>query len=266
MPNHVFCSIQLDSKEDCKLLKKIAKLERGLAEYLYPMPKELNHTSSPATIISEKEYQDQEKKRESGERIWNTGITLEMSNKFKSKYGVDNWYAWALGNWGTKWGCYDNEFHEDTKTYVFTTAWSPLDEELILEFAKLVKGFSYFYEEESGWGGWMEYEDGEFIGGGQYEEPHWDDSKEFAINDRGVIKEMSGVYNHETKVVEYEEGYKFLCEVSYLRTEHTNACDTYEEGWYECYSLNEYYGKTLKEVFEYHCHKDRKGNQPIIFG
>lgn len=265
MPNHVFCSITVSNKEDCKLLKKIAKLERGLAEFILPMPEELFNTSSPTTIISEKEYLDQEKKAKT-DRIWNRGITLEMSNSWKAKFGTDNWYNWALNNWGTKWGCYENNLDDETLTYTFTTAWSPLDDDILEAFAKQVEGFSYFYEEETGWGGFREYENGEIVDSGEYSEPEWDNSKEFAINEQGVIKEMEGVYNHETKVVEYEEGFKFLCEVSYLRTEHTNADDTYKEGWYECYSLHEYYGKTLKEVFEWHCHKDRKGNQPIIFG
>tara|TARA_R100000988_G_scaffold103400_2_gene82176 strand:+ start:1819 stop:2544 length:726 start_codon:yes stop_codon:yes gene_type:complete len=241
----------------------MSKLDRGIAEYIKPMPNELWDTSSPASIISEKEYQDQQKKIDSGEKVFNKGLTKQMSDDFKARFGADNWYLWALNNWGTKWGCYDSEM--DGKSIRFTTAWSPLDVKMIEEFAKLVPTFIYSYEEETGWGGWMEFENGVCISEREYSEPRWDDEKTFVINDNGVIKESEGVWNKETNTMEYEEGFKYLCSVSELLEEHDNG-DVYSKGWYESYSLHEYYGKSLKDVFQWHTHKDRKDNQPIIFG
>ena len=265
MPNHCFCTIAVHSKKDQKVLKKIVKLERGLAEFIMPMPTGLLNTSSPTTIISEKEYKEQEKRRKTTDRIWNTGITLPMSEEFKSKFKFDNWYAWALHNWGTKWGCYDNDLDPDGKHYRFSTAWSPLDIQIIEEFAKIVPNFDYYYEEETGWGGYMYFENGECVNSREYTEPQWDDEKTFVINDNGVIKESDGFWNQETKTMEYEEGFKFLCSVSELLEDHDNG-DLFEKGFYESYSLGEFYGKTLVDVFKYHTHKDRKNNQPIIFG
>jgi len=264
MPNHCYCTIQVYTEKDKKILKKIVKLDRGLAEFILPMPEALLYTSSPSRIITEKEYKAQEKKRKT-EKIWNAGITLPMSNEFKSKYGDDDWYNWALNNWGTKWGCYESETDPDGKTLRFTTAWSPLDMSILEEFAKLVPNFLYSYEEETGWGGWMDFEDGECTQFREYTEPMWDDEKTFIINDNGVIKESEGFWNKETKTMEYEEGFKYLCSVSELLEEHDNG-DFYEKGFYESYCLGEFYGKTLKDVFQWHTHKDRKDNQPIIFG
>ena len=50
-----------------------------------------------------------------------------------AKYGTDNWYDWALNNWGTKWGAYDatewdvteGENGNATASISYNTAWSP---------------------------------------------------------------------------------------------------------------------------------------------
>tara|TARA_R100001463_G_scaffold42546_9_gene89119 strand:+ start:346 stop:1152 length:807 start_codon:yes stop_codon:yes gene_type:complete len=268
MPNHCYCVISVDTQKDKEILKKIEKLERGLAEFIMPMPQCLNNTTSESNIISQEEYDEQELRRKNNpkETIFQQGITREMHEEFLDKFKFDNWYSWALHNWGTKWGCYDNELDADESTYRFTTAWSPLDEDIIEEFAKIVPNFYYSFEEETGWGGIREYENGVCISHRNYDEPMWDHEKTFIINDKGVIKEGDGVWNQDTRTMEYEEGFKYLCSVSELLEDHDNGSGYFEKGWYESYCLGEYYGKTLKDVLEWHTHKDRKDNQPIIFG
>ena len=266
MPNNVFCTISSDNKATIKLLKKISKLDRGLAEYFKPLPKELENTTSPTNIISEKEYIDQELKRkeEAPKRIFAQGITKKMQKELVDKYKFDNWYNWSIYNWGTKWGCYENDFYDDC--YTFTTAWSPLDEQLIDELAKLCKeDLLYTFEEETGWGGWRSYSNGVCVEHRNYEEPHWEEEKTYIINKHGVIKEGEPEWNDTAKKQEYEEGFEFLCCVSYLAQDHNNG-DLFKKGFYESYSLHERYGDTLKEVFEYHTHNDRVGNKSIIFG
>ena len=114
------------------------------------MPQALHLTTSPTRICSPQAYKENEKNKDV-EKYWGRIITKEMQEEFIDRYRFDNWYDWSLHNWGTKWGCYDNNLEENT--YSFTTAWSPLCSDLIKEFSKLVSGFTYSYEEEQGWGG-----------------------------------------------------------------------------------------------------------------
>ena len=94
---------------------------------ILPMPKELKGTKAPATIVSQKEY-DEFKLTESERNMgMGTPITQEMSDNFKEKYGYDTWYDWAIANWGTKWAvsCEDSDISGNTLLYDFLTAWCP---------------------------------------------------------------------------------------------------------------------------------------------
>tara|TARA_R100000781_G_scaffold24008_3_gene17729 strand:+ start:6040 stop:6858 length:819 start_codon:yes stop_codon:yes gene_type:complete len=254
MPNHCFCNIQVYDKKDIKLLKQIEQIDTGLAGFIKPMPECLNNTTMPVNIISQKEYDEQELKRKNNpeERIFSSGITKEMQTEYKDKFKFDNWYNWASFNWGTKWGCYENEVNLDS--YTFTTAWSPLDDDILEAFAKLTtKGFFYTFEEETGWGGVREYdENGVCKSYFNYEEPNWEEMRQFWINKEGVIKEVP----YEEHLEEPAEDFEYLCEVSELKEDHDNGSDQYSVGFYECYNLQEYYGKTLADVFNEVC-KDK---------
>tara|TARA_R100001224_G_scaffold54961_1_gene32182 strand:- start:263 stop:1048 length:786 start_codon:yes stop_codon:yes gene_type:complete len=261
MPNHVFCTISVEDKY-IPTMKKIAKLERGLAEFITPMPKELLKTSAPQKIISQEEYNKQEKRRLEWEKqeppknpFFSEGVTLQIQAFLLENYGSDNWYDWALKNWGTKWGCYDNDVQGNN--YHFTTAWGTLNDSILEEFAKVIPDFSYFYEEEQGWGGNMEFENGECVVNDFYDIPPFNETKSFWINDKGVIKE------DDTDV---GSDFEFLCEVTYLTEDYYKLGETYAKGWYEHYGLEEFIAPTIKGVLEFYTHKDRKGNQPIIFG
>jgi hypothetical protein len=37
----------------------------------------------------------------------------------------EDWYAWRVENWGTKWNGYDGQFSDDGSTFTFDTAWAP---------------------------------------------------------------------------------------------------------------------------------------------
>jgi hypothetical protein len=37
----------------------------------------------------------------------------------------EEWYAWRVANWGTKWEGYDGRFSEDCLAFTFDTAWAP---------------------------------------------------------------------------------------------------------------------------------------------
>ena len=149
MPNHVYCNISVEEKYADKL-KEIAKV--GLAQYYKPRPKELEDTTSPARI---------------GENI-----TQEESDRLIELYGHNNWYDWSYQNWGTKWGCYENEYEDGH--YRFTTAWNPLDTEILDMLAKDIPDFLYDWEEEQGYGQEIEYTDGDGVVVLDYDVPNWE--------------------------------------------------------------------------------------------
>ena len=149
MPNHVYCNISVEEKYADKL-KEIAEV--GLAQYYKPRPKELEDTTSPARI---------------GENI-----TKEESDRLIELYGHNNWYDWSNANWGTKWGCYDNEYEDGH--YRFTTAWNPLHTEILDMLAKDIPDFLYDWEEEQGYGREIEYADGDGVVVLDYDVPNWE--------------------------------------------------------------------------------------------
>ena len=149
MPNHVYCNISVEEKYADKL-KEIAEV--GLAQYYKPRPKELEDTTAPA-------------------RIGDT-ITKEESDRLIELYGHNNWYDWSYRNWGTKWGCYDNEYEDGH--YRFTTAWNPLATEILDMLAKDIPDFLYDWEEEQGYGQEIEYTNGDGVVLLDYDVPNWE--------------------------------------------------------------------------------------------
>ena len=83
-----------------------------------------------------------------------------MAAIFKEKYGAEDWYMWAIDNWGTKWGAYDTfvkEINQENTTekipalirYEFTTAWGPLSDDAMREVSRQYPKLSFelFYDE-----------------------------------------------------------------------------------------------------------------------
>ena len=79
MPNWVLNRITT-KKEHFAELKKISKT--GIARHYRPMPEELKNTRAPQKITKEN--------------------TQEDIDQIIMKYGVSDWYDWAVSNWGTK--------------------------------------------------------------------------------------------------------------------------------------------------------------------
>jgi len=150
MPNHVTTEVKIDGtqKEIDKFFKLIKTNYEGEDIFdfdnILPMPEELRGTRSPMKIISEEEYEKQEKevalitrqiaeKKEAGIELtkeekakedfgFSRNLTQELSDKYLKEFGADNWYDWRIKHWGTKWGAYDANFGDDWLT--FQTAWS----------------------------------------------------------------------------------------------------------------------------------------------
>lgn len=137
------------------------------------MPSELKNTTSPTRIVSEEEYKKEKAKLDAviakkeedrtpeERRMCSLPITKEMQKEYLKKYGCDNWYDWAIRNWGTKWGAYDiTDWEGDTIT--FFTAWSvpePVYEELSNLFPKAEFEVKYA-DEGGGWCGITIWQDG----------------------------------------------------------------------------------------------------------
>jgi len=211
MPNHCYAWITVP-KEYEKKLQEIAKV--GLCRYYRPMPAELEQTTSPVRVVSESEYAKQMKLNETAKHK-TYPITKDRQEYLLEKYGKDNWYDWAYVNWGTKWGCYDNEY--DDGTYRFTSAWGPIDSIIILDFlVKDIPTFSYSYEEEQGWGAEFEFEDGEETNSLEWDLPDWEDT------------DSSFIF--------------------FLPQKYQNGEGTHLKGYYSEYNLNEYLGDNFEEA------------------
>lgn len=150
MPNHVTNVLTLIGTENNveEVLKALLN-ENGEVNFniSFPMPNELEGTSSPTKIVSQSEYDAQDNDKEGN--MWGRGITRKMSNEYIEKYGADNWYEWKLQNWGTKWGAYDS-FRIDDVTFEFSTAWStptPFFEKISLDFPNVTFAIKYADED-----------------------------------------------------------------------------------------------------------------------
>jgi hypothetical protein len=134
MPNWVRNNVTFSGNEE--VIERMMNEIKGEREEQYidfnkiaPIPSELVGTQSPTRIISQEEYDKQEERiakddLTEGERNWGVsrGITQEMANDFKQRFGHTDWYGWQNANWGTKWNATDSiEFGDGIE---FNTAWS----------------------------------------------------------------------------------------------------------------------------------------------
>ena len=66
---------------------------------------------------------------------YETVMTPECARNLMKKYGTDNWYDWAIRNWGCKWDATMSDSIEDGDyEFRFETPWS-IPEEFIKTFA-----------------------------------------------------------------------------------------------------------------------------------
>jgi len=172
---------------------------------LLPMPSELRMTSSPVNIMTQAEIDKQwadwraETNPISKDRPFGLGMTQETSDSYKTKYGFDNWYDWAIVNWGSKWGVYDEgewnitEVEDDGLTSAgisYQTAWSPVTiawEKISKNYPSL-EFFHEFADEGGGFVGNQLIQNGDIVEDNDYE---WD-------SDEGiVIREAVGMWVEE---------------------------------------------------------------------
>ena len=212
MPNHCYAQITVSEKYR-KKLEEIAKV--GLCRYYRPMPKELVNTSSPARVVTQEEYDKQMEKNKTDD-FKSYPLTIDRQKMLLDLYGADNWYDWAHKYWGTKWGCYDNDYSHGT--YSFTSAWGPVSGDIMDMFLNDIPTFDYSYEEEQGWGAEFNIVDGEQVNMLEWECPDWEET------------------DHD--------------DIYFLATKHMNSQGTFLVGYYLYGSLDEYVGDNLEEAIE----------------
>lgn len=106
MPNHITNRLTIIGTEE--QVKQVREAIKGEGEDQFidfnkvaPMPKELEGTVAPMTIISQEEYDEQERKIANNdltenEKQWGLSrkLTKELSEEYIAKFGADNWYTW----------------------------------------------------------------------------------------------------------------------------------------------------------------------------
>ena len=134
MPNHITNRLTIIGTEE--QVAQVRAEIKGEREDQYidfhkiaPIPKELEGTISPMRIISQEEYDIQEKKIATddlteNERNWgfSRSLTQALADEYKKKFGHCDWYGWQTANWGTKWNGYD-QYEVDENCIEFNTAW-----------------------------------------------------------------------------------------------------------------------------------------------
>ena len=129
-------------------------------------------------------------------------ISDELDKLYKSnlkKYGFKNWYEWRIANWGTKWNCYDVDFHNDG-SITFDTAWStpePIIEALSEKFPEIEIHVDYADQDIGHNCGKYSYLDGEIQ---ERIEFHGKSAIKFAMKVKGIDPEDYG----------YDEDYNYI--------------------------------------------------------
>jgi hypothetical protein len=195
MPNHTSCVLKVvGTRKAVKAFQRMAKSKDSIFSLnaLIPMPPELLDVNSPVKIVSQAEY-DKAAAELAKAKIKNTGafimglpITAELQAEYLSKYGADNWYDWAIKNWGTKWDVYEvsekweeGDFNPESlppsvgeieadyqATCYFQTAWAPATDALVT-FSKSHPELHFFIGYVDEFVGYMGYS---IIGNGEEQE------------------------------------------------------------------------------------------------
>lgn len=162
MPNWVYNSLHCHgSKEDLDKLQEFFRMEIRINKW----------DKETRTDYYENEYVD--------------FTYMAIRNPFSDPYNVDpdeyhgtngfvdgervgetpgNWYYWNNNHWGVKWDAVREsvEREDELLTYYFESPWGPPWEDMMLELSEKFPtiAFTHRYDEEQGWGGEYEFQNG----------------------------------------------------------------------------------------------------------
>ena len=112
MPNHVTNILKITggTPEENKTMMDLLFDTNGKFTFdnFLPMPKELVEVKNPVSIVTDNERNaeitEYERKEASGELsafLSKTfSLTEELRDDYIARFGADNWYDWAIENWG----------------------------------------------------------------------------------------------------------------------------------------------------------------------
>jgi hypothetical protein len=226
MPNHVFNHISVEEQYADKL-QEIAKV--GLCRYYRPMPEELDvHKYYDKT--HDNPYGDDWGRFQNEQKEW---IIKQKASNLK-RYGSEDWYDWAINNWGTKWGCY--EPHGDDTSYNFQTAWSPPSREIFEMLAKDIPNFYYDWEEEQGYGAIWNCVDGRLELEHEWDFPEWSTKKWDELTGNMYDDSRQNLYGHGC--------------VTLLKEDYRNMQGSFKRGYYLDYMLGEFLHKDFRTAVD----------------
>ena len=211
MPNWVYNNIEVE-QEYTEKLEQIAK--KGICQYFKPQPEAYGDTKSPTPSKEENPYE------------------YELSQLLLTHHGFENWHDWRTKHWGVKWdasqhwrdGKYQN--YIDDNYYRFETPWGRPHMSIFELLAKEIPNFSYWWEEEQGFGEEWECVDGELRLISEWDMPIWKDNLDSA------------------------RPYESCGTLSYLLEDFTKLDETYSKGYYLEYDLLSPLGSSYKEAMK----------------
>jgi len=178
-----------------KIVREEEKSDIGFLQFLHPMPKELEDTTSPSSSADKPQPMVE---------------------------GFDNWYDWRTDNWCTKWEVcefYGVDRKDDTISFAFSSAWAPpigAYEKFIISSSEKQEDVSikaYYYEGGCDFAGCWDNGDDECIAPSDYksDDEYWNDGLGYDLDEMFNFRESMAEYEAEQEaekedVTEYVKG------------------------------------------------------------
>jgi len=195
MPN--WCDNQITITADKAVIDKIEQItkeekdDKGLLNFMYPMPKELDSTTADGS----------------------------KDKEMLAKHGHSDWYSWRTDNWSTKWEVcefYGVDRHDDTISFAFSSAWAPpvgAYEHFLGEHDDCSLK-AYYYEGGCDFAGCWDNGSDECIAPGDYksDDDYWNDGLGYDLAEQFNFLESMAEYEAEQEeenkedVTEYVKG------------------------------------------------------------
>ena len=213
MPNWVHIAVTANKKVLEDMINDKGEIT---FEKVAPMPQEMKNRGTHLKIMTQSEIDQEWKKykklKAAGKLHHNLGyphgigITQQEHDDMMDKYGVNNWYDWAVEYWGCKWDASSDEIWEGSEGYVsFSTAWSPPEafmEALSKKHPEEMIGVEW--EEEQGFGQVYIIKNGIIEVKEEWNLPEWGEEEE--VGDYTIVECTSSGGRFDVGIPNFHEG------------------------------------------------------------